>query len=862
MRRVQRDRHTPLTSDSVEIADFVDERVLRPGDAVVFEGAAGYEKGWINKDGWINDECDELHPTVEVWITVAMKRKGIDFKLRKVDLWSKVRARGHTLAEMRDALVEWKARKGFTASDEEEERKREKSKPDWARVVSVSQAFDSDDARIPELEVVNPDVSEDPSYVPPSHTPPSSVSSVSEMASSSAAASSTLGRMTSEEDLLMTSAERARKKRAQSSGEQSGESEGDDEEYRGSAAHRKPAKKRARPSRPAAKRAASPAGKAAKQEQHAVDDPVVDSEKEEPLKCNRRKRDDSDDAEAKRNEHRDVAMDDAPAVAAAAAAAAAAGDVAPMSVDENPPKAADVPMDDVTLDSVPPTQPSARTLPPTITGSAGASKPSAAAARSTDDSEGGAWVSKKPRPATTPEPKAAEVIVPSSQRASSQPKSPAAADRSPRSPPAKPAVLKMPASARAKEAEKPTSPVSPVRHAAPKTPTKLRDTQQKTSPPMPDEAKRPLSPSRNVVPQEERKPAVLRTPTKPKPAEKAPSPPPTLDETQLSLDGLVETAPSLKSGSADISQLRHRMEEHEEALHKISEAAPVPKPAQPTPAAPAAPVAPAAAAPMGPPMSTPKKAAKPAVQPRSPLAAAGAIPGSAAGVVILPSSLKSQMMVHLLMAVEKMGGSVVDAFSDAVTHVVVDADEHRAVASRTIKYALGVVAGRWVVSFAWVLDSFAAGKWLDETAYEVSRDNHASGAARKGRLRASCSEAALFAGHQFFVAPSVDPQLAASLAQVVALGGGEVLKHAPQAPTCVSEVLGGPAQSVHVLAPPGLTMAEARALYMEAGRRPLSLEWVLDCVSEYRVVPVEQYQIAIVGGDELLALESQHSLAF
>lgn len=239
---------------------------------------------------------------------------------------------------------------------------------------------------------------------------------------------------------------------------------------------------------------------------------------------------------------------------------------------------------------------------------------------------------------------------------------------------------------------------------------------------------------------------------------------------------------------------------------------------------------------------------------------------AAVGPRILSSNLKSELLVHLNMAIKKIGGTVAEAFApEAVTHVVLDADENNRARVRTTKLAQGIATGKWVVSFKWVLDSFGAGRWLDETPYEITSDPHCpprTNSARTGRQRAEAGDPPLFSGHRFFISPTVDAAVALGIAEVITAGGGEVLRYTPPAPSRVDEVLDGAGATTHVLAPPATTVEQAKLLYLQCGRRPLSHDWPLDCVSHYKLLPTRRYELAIAFGDELAGLATQHSLAY
>ena len=68
----------------------------------------------------------------------------------------------------------------------------------------------------------------------------------------------------------------------------------------------------------------------------------------------------------------------------------------------------------------------------------------------------------------------------------------------------------------------------------------------------------------------------------------------------------------------------------------------------------------------------------------------------------------------------------------STTHLVVQ-EENLVVEARTVKYFQAILAGIWVVSSRWVLDSFQNESWLPIENYEVRGDVSCLGGAKKSR---------------------------------------------------------------------------------------------------------------------------------
>ena len=190
----------------------------------------------------------------------------------------------------------------------------------------------------------------------------------------------------------------------------------------------------------------------------------------------------------------------------------------------------------------------------------------------------------------------------------------------------------------------------------------------------------------------------------------------------------------------------------------------------------------------------------------------------------------------------------------STTHVVTRTDEAGCVVARTGKFAQGVLSGKWVVSFQWVLDSFAAQNWLPEARYAVrastttTSSKNTESPVLRAREELAQGKPRLFHDTQFLLAGGVEPKLRTTLASIIATGGGVLLSKAPPPPTHAEELLEDSSRhTVLVLAPRDTTtVAEAQKLYLDTGRRPLACDYVMDCVSCYAVLHVRKYELEVV----------------
>ena len=186
--------------------------------------------------------------------------------------------------------------------------------------------------------------------------------------------------------------------------------------------------------------------------------------------------------------------------------------------------------------------------------------------------------------------------------------------------------------------------------------------------------------------------------------------------------------------------------------------------------------------------------------------------------------------------------------AQAVTHVVAALDDAGR-ARRTMKYMCALLTGQWIVSPAWTQACLASRSAVPEAAHEARGDDRegspSAAAAHRQRLRSGGE--GVFAGLKVhftgdFVSPS-RPELE----QLVQLGGGRMLRHAPSPPS-PGKTLDPGLRVICEGPPPGGAPAAAaarggRASAVEAamtatGAPALAHYWLLDSVTHAALQPI------------------------
>jgi hypothetical protein len=188
----------------------------------------------------------------------------------------------------------------------------------------------------------------------------------------------------------------------------------------------------------------------------------------------------------------------------------------------------------------------------------------------------------------------------------------------------------------------------------------------------------------------------------------------------------------------------------------------------------------------------------------------------------------------------------------AVTHVVAGLDESGR-AKRTMKYMCALLTGQWIVSPAWARACLASRSAVPEAAHEARGDDRGgssnAAAVHRQRLRSS---GGVFAGLKVHLTGDFATPSRAELEQLVTLGGGRTLRHAPSPPSpgkvlapglrviCEGPPAGGAAPAA---APRGGRASAVEAAMLATGAPALSHHWLLDSVTHAELRPTEPYHL-------------------
>uniref|UniRef100_A0A3P9IWX8 Microcephalin 1 n=1 Tax=Oryzias latipes TaxID=8090 RepID=A0A3P9IWX8_ORYLA len=184
---------------------------------------------------------------------------------------------------------------------------------------------------------------------------------------------------------------------------------------------------------------------------------------------------------------------------------------------------------------------------------------------------------------------------------------------------------------------------------------------------------------------------------------------------------------------------------------------------------------------------------------------------------LVMTSMPTEKQSTVVQVVQTLGGFlIVDQVCESTTHVV--SGGHR----RTLNILLGIARGCWILSFEWILWCLEQRQWIPEEPYELSDQFPAAQICRLQRhLSAGEHQQDLFQDQPaMFVSQHSQPP-PQSLVELIQLCGGAVCKTVRQAGICIGKYSGRRPE----------------------GNRILSEQWILDSITNLKVLPYENYDL-------------------
>ncbi|NXE69719.1 BRCA1 protein, partial [Calcarius ornatus] len=188
--------------------------------------------------------------------------------------------------------------------------------------------------------------------------------------------------------------------------------------------------------------------------------------------------------------------------------------------------------------------------------------------------------------------------------------------------------------------------------------------------------------------------------------------------------------------------------------------------------------------------------------------------------------------------VKKTQSTLSNHITEGTTHVIMKTDEEL-VCERTLKYFLGIAGGKWVVGYQWIIQSFKAGRILDEENFEV-RGDVINGRNHQGpkRARQALTEK-IFKDFEICCCGPFTDMTTGHLEWMVELCGASVVKQ-PDLFTATAN-----STAVVVVQPDAWKEnVDYEAIQQQSNVALVTREWVLDSVACYQCQELRAYLVS------------------
>nr|XP_012144204.1 PREDICTED: breast cancer type 1 susceptibility protein homolog isoform X1 [Megachile rotundata] len=170
-------------------------------------------------------------------------------------------------------------------------------------------------------------------------------------------------------------------------------------------------------------------------------------------------------------------------------------------------------------------------------------------------------------------------------------------------------------------------------------------------------------------------------------------------------------------------------------------------------------------------------------------------------------------------------------FDEQVTHVIVRVDDENNGANKTLKYLQGIAHRKWIVGYQWVVDSLKEKKLVDEERYEAVDCGTLEAGPRNSRLR----KRDLFEGFVFLcIGPYVDVSVD-QYRDLLRATGARVVDSL--------DALTGEKSKLKII----VIQSDVHDYeiivewYQKARAVPIVHDWVVECISQYRLISFYPY---------------------
>ncbi|KAJ0247160.1 BRCT domain-containing protein [Hirschfeldia incana] len=186
---------------------------------------------------------------------------------------------------------------------------------------------------------------------------------------------------------------------------------------------------------------------------------------------------------------------------------------------------------------------------------------------------------------------------------------------------------------------------------------------------------------------------------------------------------------------------------------------------------------------------------------------------------------------------ELSGVTVSSKWEPRVSHVIASTYENGA-CKRTLKFMLGILEGKWILSIDWIKACMKNREYVREEPYEISIDVHGTRQGPyTGRQRALNKKPKLFEGLKFYVMGDFELAYKGYLQDMIIAAGGTILRRRP---ICSDDNEASTIVVFNIEPSKKKTLTERRsdaeALARSVNARAASSSWVLDSIAGCQIL--------------------------
>ncbi|CAH2078405.1 unnamed protein product [Thlaspi arvense] len=206
-------------------------------------------------------------------------------------------------------------------------------------------------------------------------------------------------------------------------------------------------------------------------------------------------------------------------------------------------------------------------------------------------------------------------------------------------------------------------------------------------------------------------------------------------------------------------------------------------------------------------------------------------------LVLCCSGLTDEERIVISEFAELTGVRISRKWEPSATHVIASINENGA-CKRTLKFMMGILEGKWILSIDWVKVCMKDSKYVSEEPYVISMDVHGiRQGPYLGRQRALNKQQKLFNGLKFYIMGDFELAYKGYLQDLIVAAGGTILRRRPiandndEASTII-------VFSVEASKKRTLTQrrSDGEALAKSARARAASSSWVLDSIAGCQIL--------------------------